>query len=115
MLPAQHPQSGLPFRAGQAGSALERQHHAHWVVESAFEDAAEPFALQGIVQAVVQRIDIHRKPPFLLQMIKRIFEGLADVAGIETQAARQCGREKLGLLMGGSGLEQKEAAHAAGA
>ena len=31
------------------------------------------------------------------------------------QLASEASREKLGLLMGGSSLEQKEAAHAAGA
>ena len=54
------------------------------VLESALEHAADSFALQRIFQVIVHRIDIHRKLPLLLQVVKRIFKGGADVVGIQT-------------------------------
>ena len=87
MLPAQHPQSGLPLRSGYSLAALQRQHHAHRRIETALEYFADAFPLQRIRQLILHRLDVDRKLPLLMQMVEGIFKRWRDVIRIRHPGA----------------------------
>ncbi len=60
MLPAQHPEPGLPFGAALADAALERQHVSGGRFQSALKDASEALALARVFEAIVDGIDVDR-------------------------------------------------------
>src|ERR1700687_2990909 len=87
---AQHPQARLPFRAAFAIPALQRQHRANGIAETALEYLAQPFALLGIIQLVGQRIEVDGKLALLEKIGKRVLVGRNHRTGIYPQPLRQC-------------------------
>jgi hypothetical protein len=57
-------------------------------LESPFRHPADSFAFERVFQVTVLHLDVHRQLPLLLEVMKRVFERRAEIAGIETQSAR---------------------------
>src|SRR5208282_2041690 len=93
VLPAQHPQSGLPLRAVLANAALQRQHVAGGSLQSTLEDAPDALALARVFEAIVDGIDVDRQLPFALEVVERILERRVYVSGIDAEPRRKRFRE----------------------
>ncbi len=85
-LVAEEPRPRLPARAVERGRAVrapDRQHVADHAVEPPVEHVAQPRAFQFVVDARIERIDVHGQPAFAPQVVPDVF-----VAGPDEVAAQ---------------------------
>ena len=90
-------QVGLGLRV----PALDRQHEALRRVQPLVEHFCHPRALFGVGQLGIAGIDIVRQASFLLQPVRRIFEGRDDEIQRHAEALRGALGEFLGVFYGG--------------
>ncbi len=86
---AQEPQTRLPRRPARMPHARQRQHESRRRAEPAAEHAAEAFALFGILELVVLRIDVDGEPAFGVDVGQRILVGRDDVRAVDGQTIGQ--------------------------
>ena len=88
-----------PRRPGSVAAAHppNRQRVADDGVQTLREDAAQAIALQFVVEARVEGIDVHRQLPFAPEVVPDVFVARLHVAGGHTEPRRERGDEALGV------------------
>ncbi len=90
-LVAEQPRSGDPRRLGRrrVRPARQRQHVTDLRVQPLRVDPAQPGALHLVVEPGVERIDVHRQPPFAPQVVPGVLVCGLDERRVQAQPSRQ--------------------------
>ena len=91
MFRGEKPGLARPARRALLGcDPAQRKHVADQFTQAFFENAGHALALDRILEFWIERIDVHREPPFFPEIVEAVLIRRHRERGVHLQAARQC-------------------------